>query len=129
MSLNDVLSDTVTRIRNGQSAKLSSVSVIYSKLNSAVLEILNNEGFIDSFTVSEDKRSIEVDLSYSEGKAVIKEIKRVSKPGRRIYSKSLDLKNYFNGLGVAIISTPKGVVTNFKAKELNVGGEVLLTVF
>lgn len=129
MSLNDVLSDTITRLRNGQSAKLSQVSVLYSKLNIAVLEILKFEGFISDFSESDTRTSITVTLSYSEGSPVIKEINRISKPGRRVYSKSSDLKNYFNGLGLAIISTPKGVLTNYKAKDLNVGGEILLTIF
>lgn len=129
MSFNDILSDTVTRIRNGQNAKLSEVSVRYSKLNLAFLEILKSEGYIISYESSEDKKSISVQLSYSEGKPVIREIKRVSKPGRRIYSKAKDIKNYFNGLGIAVISSPQGLMTNYKARELNLGGEILVTIF
>ena len=131
--MSDTLSDMVARINNGQTAKLYSVKIIYSKLNLAVLNILKKEGFIDSFTVEKDKlvsyNHIEVVLKYDFGSPVIKQFKRVSKPGRRVYCKSDKIPKFYNGLGISILSTPKGVLCNNEAGQNKVGGEILCTVF
>jgi len=132
MAMSDPLGDMLTRIRNGQMAKKSSVVAPASKLRSNVLEVLKREGFIRSFEVSESRagiREIKVELKYFEGAPAIQEISRVSKPGRRVYSKIKDLPVVFNGLGISIISTPRGVMSDAEAREANVGGEVLCQVF
>lgn len=133
MSMSDTLSDMVARIKNGQTAKLYSVKVIYSKLNLAVLNILKSEGFIENFAVTKCEvtghDTIVVTLKYDMGLPVIKEFKRISKPGRRVYCKSDKIPNVYNGLGISILSTPKGVICNNEAWEHNVGGELLCTVF
>lgn len=132
MAMSDPLGDMLTRIRNGQMAKKSSVVAPASKLRSNVLEVLKREGFIRSFEESESRagiREIKVELKYFEGAPAIQEISRVSKPGRRVYSKIKDLPVVFNGLGISIISTPRGVMSDTEAREANVGGEVLCQVF
>jgi len=127
MFVNDVLSDMVARINNAQQSKLSKTQVIKSKLNAGVLEVLKKEGFITSY--EEEERFLKVNLKYDMGKPIISIFKRVSKPGRRVYSKISNLPKFYNGLGISILSTPKGVMTDHEAKQLNVGGEVLCTVF
>jgi len=132
MSMSDPLGDMLTRIRNGQMAKKSSVVAPASKLRSNVLDVLKREGFIRGFEevqCSPGIREIKIELKYFEGAPAIQEIARVSKPGRRVYSKIKDLSNVYNGLGISIISTPRGVMSDAEAREANVGGEVLCQVF
>ena len=133
MSMSDTLSDMVARINNGQTAKLNCVKVIYSKLNLAVLDILKNEGFINDYAVKKNLDTsfseIFVNLKYDLSSPVIKEFKRVSKPGRRVYCKSAKIPRYYNGLGISILSTSKGVLCNDEATHQNLGGEILCTVF
>jgi small subunit ribosomal protein S8 len=132
MSYNDPLGDLLTRIRNGQSARLKVVKSPTSTLRNNVLEVLKRQGYIRDFTLEKatnGQQQVTVELKYYEGEPVIKEINRVSKPGRRVYSKINDLKSVYNGLGVSILSTPKGVMSDFEARQANVGGEVLCSVF
>ena len=131
MSMNDLLSDMIARIKNGQKAKLAQVKCRSSKLSANVLEVLKREGYIRDYrTVGEGaKKDIEVDLKYHEGEAVIKEIKRISSPGRRTYQAIRRLPKFSNGLGIAVLSTSKGVMSDFDARSANVGGEVLCSVF
>ena len=131
MAINDLLSDMIARIRNGQKARLPQVTCHYSKLSANVLEVLKSDGYIVGYSVVEDgnKKDIVIDLKYHEGEPVIKEIKRESKPGRRHYSSISDLPKFFNGLGIAIVSTSKGVMSDFEARSANVGGEILCSVF
>ena len=132
MSMSDPLGDMLTRIRNGQMAKKSSVNAPASKLRSNVLDVLKREGFIRGFEQVEKSAGIseiKIELKYFEGQPAIQEISRVSKPGRRVYSKIKKLSNVYNGLGISIISTPRGVMSDAEAREANVGGEVLCQVF
>jgi small subunit ribosomal protein S8 len=131
MAINDLLSDMLTRIRNGQNARLSHISCPFSKLLSNVLNVLKNEGYIRDWreVATGNKRSLEVELKYHEGDPVIKMVKRVSTPGRRHYSSVSHLKPVFNGLGVAILSTDRGVISDNEARLQNLGGEVLCYVF
>jgi len=132
MNLSDPLGDMLTRIRNGQKARMSVVNSPASKLRTNVLEVLKREGYIRGFSVSEDRpgvHSLRIELKYHEGEPVIKEVHRVSKPGRRIYSKIADLPRVYNGLGISILSTPRGVMSDNEARVANVGGEVLCKVF
>lgn len=132
MSMNDPLSDLLTRIRNGQSARLSEVKSPASKLRSNVLEVLKREGYIRDYSVKRQDNGIaelNVELKYSEGQPVIKEITRVSKPGRRVYTQVKDVPRVYNGLGISILSTPRGVLSDKEAREANVGGEILCRVF
>ncbi|MCE3232118.1 MAG: rpsH [Rickettsiaceae bacterium] len=129
--MTDPLADMLTRIRNGQQAKLFAVDSPCSTLRESVLEVLKREGYIKDFkkVVDGKKASLKIELKYLDGEAVIKEIGRISKPGRRVYSKLADLKKVYNGLGVLIISTPKGVLSDYEARQQNVGGEELCYVF
>lgn len=130
MFVNDVLSDMIARINNAQNASLAEAKVINSKLSKNVLNILKNEGFIEDFSEDkENKNQLIITLKYDLGKPIINVLKRISKPGRRVYSKIGDLPKYFNGLGIGIISTPKGVIADYEARKLNVGGEILCVVF
>jgi len=132
MQLNDPLGDLIARINNAQMRKKSKVSTPGSRLRTRVLDVLKNEGFIRGYSTLEhrDGRSeIEIELKYFDGEPVIREIARVSKPGRRVYVAVRSLPRINNGLGVAILSTPKGVMADHDAREANVGGEVLCTVF
>jgi len=132
MSMTDPVSDLLTRIRNGQRARKNAVSSPASKLRSGVLDVLQREGFIRGYSQHELRpgiSQIEIELKYYEGDPVIREIKRVSKPGRRVYSGIKDLARVYNGLGIAILSTPRGVLSDAEAREQNVGGEVLCQVF
>ena len=130
MSMSDPISDMLTRIRNAQMANKVSVVMPSSKLKLAIVKVLEEEGYIDSYSVREqDKKSIlEIGLKYYAGYPVIERIDRVSKPGLRIYRGVNDIPRVMNGLGVAIVSTPKGVMTDRKARAANVGGEVLCVV-
>lgn len=130
--VNDPLGDLLTRIRNGQSARLSAVSSPASKHRISVLEVLKREGYIRDFSVSKKENGasdVTVELKYSEGQPVIREISRISKPGRRVYSKVADVPRFYNGLGISILSTPRGVLSDKEAREANVGGELLCRVF
>jgi small subunit ribosomal protein S8 len=132
MSVNDPLSDMLTRIRNAQMRKKSRVSTPGSNLRARVLDVLKNEGYIRDYTVvkyDSGRTEFEIELKYFENEAVIKKIARVSKPGRRVYSSVNNTPKVMNGLGITIISTPKGVMADHEARDLNVGGEVLCTVF
>lgn len=134
MTHSDPLADMLTRIRNGQSARLAYVQAPYSHLHEAVLEVLKEEGFIASFSKEEIRSNISVlniKLKYFQNSGVIKTITKISKPGRRVYYSIKDLKEkkFCNGLGIAVISTPKGVISDKNAIHQNVGGEVLCTVF
>ena len=130
MSLQDPISDMLTRIRNAQSAGLNSVSMPSSKLKVSLCDVLRDEGYIASFAVTEDVKSeLAIDLKYHNGSPVIEEISRVSRPGLRIYKESDALPRVRGGLGIAIVSTDKGVMTDRAARAKGVGGEVLCTVF
>ncbi len=131
MALSDPLGDMLTRIRNGQKARLAAVMSPSSRLRANVLEVLKREGYIRGYAPSEEQsgRSLRIELKYHEGQPVIREISRVSKPGRRVYSKIADLPRVYNGLGISILSTPRGVLSDSEARAANVGGEVLCRVF
>lgn len=132
MALSDPLGDMLTRIRNGQRARMSSVESPASKLRTNVLEVLKREGYIRGYAQEEVRpgvSNLKIELKYHEGEPVIKQISRVSKPGRRVYSKIADLQRVYNGLGIAILSTPRGVMSDNEARAANVGGEVLCRVF
>ena len=132
MSMTDPLGDMLTRIRNGQQAGLKTVTSPASKLRERVLDVLQQEGFIRGYSVTELRSGISeitIELKYQEGTPVIREIQRVSRPGRRVYSKIRDLRQVYGGLGIAILSTPKGVLSDNSARAENVGGEVLCHVF
>jgi small subunit ribosomal protein S8 len=132
MSVSDPLGDLLARIRNAQHRRLPKVSSPASNLRANVLEVLRREGYIRGFSTTEIEpgiSGIEIELKYHEGTPVIKEINRVSKPGRRVYSKIADLPRYYNGLGISILSTPRGVMSDGEARTANVGGEVLCRVF
>ena len=130
MSMQDTLADMFTRIRNEQMAEVQSVMIPSSKMKISVLEVLKSEGFIEGFAVSGDaKPEITVDLKYFEGKSVIEEIKRASRPGLRSYKGSDELPKVRAGLGIAIVSTSQGVMTDHAARKAGIGGEVICTVF
>jgi len=132
MSFNDSLSDMLARIKNAHKANKSFTSCYKSKLNKNVLSVLKDEGYIRDFQDVELRKgisNIKIDLKYYNGSPVIKKIKRISKPGIRVYSKINDLPKIFGGLGISILSTPKGVMSDHKARENNVGGEILCEVF
>ena len=132
MTLMDPIGDMFTRIRNGQLRLLTKVEMPSSKFRLKVLEVLKNEGFISSYHIEKkdnNKVSLVVELKYYEGTPVIKEIKRVSKPGRRVFSSATSIPRIQNGLGLAIISTNKGVMSDIEARKNNVGGEIICRVF
>ena len=132
MSMNDPLGDLLSRIRNAQMRKKSKVSTPGSRLRANVLDVLKTEGYIRGYTTVEHKdgrSEFEIELKYFDGAPVIREIERVSKPGRRVYVSVKTLPRVNNGLGISILSTPKGVMADHDAREANVGGEILCTVF
>jgi small subunit ribosomal protein S8 len=132
MAMTDPLGDMLTRIRNGQRAGMQNVSCPASKLRANVLEVLKREGYIRGFTAAnggEVAAQFKIELKYNEGSPVIREINRISKPGRRVYSKIADLPRVYNGLGISILSTPRGVMSDNEARAANVGGEVLCRVY
>ncbi|MFC4624968.1 30S ribosomal protein S8 [Daeguia caeni] len=132
MSVSDPLGDMLTRIRNAVSRKKTKVTTPASKLRARVLDVLQAEGYIRGYTQSEfenGKAEIEIELKYYEGVPVIREITRVSKPGRRVYVSVKSIPQVANGLGISILSTPKGVMADHEAREQNVGGELLCRVF
>jgi small subunit ribosomal protein S8 len=130
--INDLISDSLTRIRNASMRKLDTTTLVHSKTVEAVVAILADKGYIDSFNVVEDgvKKTINVAMKYDDnGSTVINEVKRISKPGRRVYQGAADIKRFKNGYGTIIVSTSKGVLPNDKAFELGIGGEVLCTIW
>jgi small subunit ribosomal protein S8 len=129
--MNDPVGDLLTRIRNAQMRNKSKVSSPNSRLRESVLDVLKSEGYIRGYAVveREGRSEIEIELKYFDGEPVIREIERVSKPGRRVYTSVRNLPRINNGLGVAIVSTPKGVMADHDARDANVGGEILCTVF
>ena len=132
MALNDPLGDMIARIHNAQMRSKSKVSTPASKLRVSVLDVLKSEGYIRGYTSVEHasgRSELEIELKYFDGAPVIREISRISKPGRRVYVSVRNLPRINNGLGVAIVSTPKGVMADHAARDANVGGEILCTVF
>ena len=132
MSMNDPIGDMLTRIRNGLMRGKGKVSTPASKLRASVLDVLQNEGYIRGYSridYDNGKADIEIELKYYEDAPVIREITRISKPGRRVYSSVNSLPRVANGLGISILSTPKGVMADHDARENNVGGEVLCQIF
>ena len=130
MSMQDPIADMLTRIRNAQMAEKKIVSMPSSALKSAVAEVLKNEGYIKGFGVEEViKPQLSIELKYFEGKPAIKEIKRASKPGLRLYSSSNDMPLNYGGLGISIISTSNGLMSDHEARNANIGGEILCSVF
>ncbi|MEM6616864.1 MAG: 30S ribosomal protein S8 [Pseudomonadota bacterium] len=132
MSMSDPLGDMLTRIRNAQMRRRSKVATPASSLRRRVLDVLEDEGYIRGYAevdFDNGRKEIEIELKYYDGTPVIREIERISKPGRRVYSPVKDLPRVANGLGVSILSTPKGVMADHRAREENVGGEVLCRVF
>ncbi len=132
MTMTDPLGDMLTRIRNGQRAGKTTITVPASRLRSNVLDVLQREGYIRGYSLAELRTGISeltVELKYAEGEPVIREINRISKPGRRVYSSIRKLQPVYNGLGIAILSTPRGVMSDAEARAANVGGEVICRVF
>jgi len=132
MTLMDPIGDMLTRIRNGQSRLMPKVEMPSSSFRLKILEVLKVEGFISSYHIEKkenNKISLIVDLKYYEGNPVIKDIKRISKPGRRVFSSATSIPRIQNGLGLAIISTNKGVMSDIEARKNNIGGEVICRVF
>ena len=129
MSMSDPIADMLTRIRNAQMVEKPTVMMPFSKLKAAIAKVLKDEGYIDGFLVREgEKAELEIALKYHAGRPVIETIERVSRPGLRIYRGTHDLPQVMNGLGVAIVTTPQGVMTDRKARAAGVGGEVLCYV-
>jgi small subunit ribosomal protein S8 len=132
MAVTDPIGDLITRIRNAQARNKSKVSTPGSSLRVRVLDVLKSEGYIRGYASvqhSDGRSELEIELKYFDGSPVIREIERVSKPGRRVYASVKNLPRINNGLGVAIVSTPKGVMADHEARDANVGGEILCTVF
>ncbi len=131
MTITDPIGDMFTRIRNGQMRSLNRVDVPASKFRSQILEILKSEGYITNFKLDtkDNSKILKVDLKYFEGSPVIKEIKRISKPGRRVYSRANSIPKIQNGLGLAILSTSRGVMSDTDARKNNIGGEIICKVF
>ena len=132
MTLTDPIGDMFSRIRNGQMRSLNTIETPSSNFRRNILEILKNEGFIQDYYIEKldnNKINLKINLKYYEGMPVIKEIKRISKPGRRVYSRATSIPRVMNGLGLAILSTPKGVMTDTEARKNNIGGEIICRVF
>ncbi len=132
MTMTDPLGDMLTRIRNGQQARKTKITSPASRLRTNVLEVLKREGFIRGFSQQKIRTGIseiEIELKYHDGDPVIREISRVSTPGRRVYSGVKDLPRVYDGLGISILSTPRGVLSDSEARDQNVGGEILCRVF
>lgn len=132
MSMSDPLGDMLTRIRNGQRVGKPFVECPFSKVRESVCRVLQEEGYIRGYKVEEpeqNKKVINIELKYAEGEGAIRELKRVSKPGRRVYTSVKELQPFRNGLGINVVSTPRGVMPDYKARNENVGGEVLCQVY
>ncbi len=132
MTLTDPIGDMFSRIRNGQMRSLNSINIPSSNFRQSILKILKDEGYIKDFYIEKSEHNkiiLKINLKYFEGTPVIKEIKRISKPGRRVYSRANSIPKVMNGLGLAILSTPKGVMSDIEARKNNVGGEIICRVF
>ena len=132
MTISDPLGDMLARIRNGQMARKDAIDCPWSKMREAVCAVLKAEGYIRGFSVDDldnNKKNLTIELKYDEGDPAIRELKRISRPGRRIYSKIKDLQSAHNGLGLKVVSTPKGVMADYQARRENIGGEVLCQIF
>ena len=132
MTLTDPIGDMFTRIRNGQMRSLNSINIPSSNFRRNILDILKNEGYIKDYYIEKsenNKINLKINLKYYEGNPVIKEIKRISKPGRRVYSRATSIPKVMNGLGLAILSTPKGVMSDTEARKNNLGGEIICRIF
>ena len=131
MTMTDPISDLLTRIRNGQMVRKSKIACPTSKLKVSILKVLQEEGYIRGYEFSETEKGkvLEISLKYFDGKPVIKEISRVSKPGMRVYSSVKTMPSFKNNMGITILSTSKGVMTNFAAQSANLGGEILCRVY
>ena len=132
MTLTDPIGDMFSRIRNGQLRSLNSIIIPSSNFRKNILEILKKEGYIKDYFIEKNdnnKITLKINLKYYEGDPVIKEIKRISKPGRRVYSRATSIPKVMNGLGLAILSTPKGVMSDTEARKQNIGGEIICRVF
>ena len=132
MSLNDPIADLLTRIRNAQAVRKTSVVAPSSRLKTALLEVCKREGYIKSYRVLDEQSSkptLEVFLKYADDTPAISEIRRVSKPGRRVYAKADNIPRFYNSLGIAVLSTPNGLLSDAEARQQNVGGEVLCQIF
>ena len=132
MSLGDPIGDMLTRIRNGQMRSLNKIEIPFSNFRSKILEVLKREGYIINYEINTNEKKIKnifVKLKYYDGQPVIKEIKRISKPGRRVYSKATSIPKVLNGLGLAILSTSKGVMSDAETTNNNLGGEIICRIF
>lgn len=132
MSMSDPLGDMLTRIRNGQMAHKSVIVCSFSRLRENVCKVLQDEGFIRAYKIidaGKNKKDLVIELKYAEGRGVIRQIDRVSSPGRRVYTNVQEMPRFYNGLGILVVSTPQGVMADHKARAANVGGEVLCQVF
>ncbi len=132
MTLTDPIGDMFSRIRNGQMRSLNSIVIPSSNFRQNILKILKDEGYIKDFFIEKNENNkvkLKINLKYYEGFPVIKEIKRISKPGRRVYSRATSIPKVMNGLGLAILSTPKGVMSDTEARKNNIGGEIICRVF
>lgn len=132
MSMSDPIADMLTRARNAQKAKKATFVCPHSRMKASILEVMKSEGFIKGYTVKDIRKGIQelvVELKYFSQEPVIKQIKRISKPGRRVYSDVSNIPRYYNGLGVTILSTPKGVMSDAAAREAHVGGEIICSIF
>tara|TARA_A100000164_G_scaffold186612_1_gene165598 strand:- start:590 stop:988 length:399 start_codon:yes stop_codon:yes gene_type:complete len=132
MTLVDPVGDMLTRIRNGQMRSLNNIEIPFSNFRTKILDVLKNEGYIINYEIIDNKnkiKSILVKLKYYDGQPVIKEIKRISKPGRRVYSRATSIPKVLNGLGLAILSTSKGVMSDVEATKNNLGGEIICRIF
>ena len=132
MTLVDPVGDMLTRIRNGQMRSLNNIEIPFSNFRTKILDVLKKEGYIINYVISDNKntiKSILVKLKYYDGQPVIKEIKRISKPGRRVYSRATSIPKVLNGLGLAILSTSKGVMSDVEATKNNLGGEIICRIF
>jgi small subunit ribosomal protein S8 len=132
MSMSDPLGDMLTRIRNGQMAHKSVIECSFSRLRENVCKVLQDEGFIRAYKIidaGKNKKDLVIELKYAEGRGVIRQIDRVSSPGRRVYTNVQEMPRFYNGLGILVVSTPQGIMADHKARAANVGGEVLCQVF
>lgn len=130
--MTDPIADLLTRIRNGQRARKGSIASPYSRMRESILKVMRDEGYIREYQIGADARGhkeLTVELKYYEGQPVIQKIDRVSKPGRRVYTTIQDLKPYYNHLGISILSTSKGIMSDVEARRQTIGGEILCTLF
>ncbi len=132
MTMSDPLGDMIARIKNGQHAQKHVIGCPASKFHANILDVLQREGYIRGYKTEKAENGVaefQIELKYDQGQPMIREISRISKPGRRIYRKVKDLPRHYNGLGISIVSTPRGVLSDHEARDQNVGGEILCQVF